>query len=341
MSVESAPALFKVATLDLSRFKSSDQLEREAFARDLVDALKLDGFVKLVNHGISRAMIQDALSISKKFFSLPDNVKRQIEHVPGPYPQRGWSRVGSESTAMLFGALEQSGKKITETDAKEHFDIGPPSDEQFPNRWLDEADVPSMKTYLEDFFERCHGVSQAILSAMEMALELPQGAFTDKCQGQSSELRFNHYPEASMSNAPKDVSRVWPHTDLGVITCLFQDGVGGLEIENRRCDGKFEAVDPNALDELILNISETMERWTNGVVKAGVHNVKLPPALKSSRQGGEELVIPERFSIPFFVKADRDTCVGPLEQFVSETRPPAYPPMTALEYHVKRVAQAY
>lgn len=59
------------------------------------------------------------ISKSKKFFELPEPTKRQIEYVPGPYPQRGWSRVGSESTAKLFGALNKSnGKVITDTDSK-------------------------------------------------------------------------------------------------------------------------------------------------------------------------------------------------------------------------------
>jgi hypothetical protein len=54
---------------------------------------------------------------SKKFFDLPTDVKAQIEHQPGPRPQRGWSHVGSESTAKLFGALQN--KKVQgKTDGK-------------------------------------------------------------------------------------------------------------------------------------------------------------------------------------------------------------------------------
>lgn len=66
---------------------------------------------------------------SKKFFELPEPTKRQIEYVPGPYPQRGWSRVGSESTAKLFGALNKSnGKVITDTDSKvSHLPLSWPS----------------------------------------------------------------------------------------------------------------------------------------------------------------------------------------------------------------------
>lgn len=196
-----------------------------------------------------------------------------------------------------------------------------------------------MRAFLEDFYNRCHDISMTILSAMEMALNVGPGSFTSRCSGGASELRLNHYPQLTMDADPRDIHRVWPHTELGVITCLFQDGVGGLEIEDRTVEGRFEAVEPKSPDELILNISETFERWTNGVVKAGVHIVRLPEGMKNENKG--ETLVPERFSIPFFVKADRDACVGALKEFVSEDRPARFEDMTAVEYHLQRLAKAY
>ena len=217
--------------------------------------------------------------------------------------------------------------------------MGSPSDGLYGNAWPSESDAPSMRLVLEAFYNRCHDISMTILSAMEMALGVPHGSFTSRCGGGASELRINHYPQLSINANPHDMHRVWPHTDLGVITCLFQDGVGGLEIEDRGVKGRFEAVEPKSPDELILNISETFERWTNGVVKAGVHIVRLPTEMRKGKK--DEIVVPERFSIPFFVKADRDACVGALKEFVSEERPAKFEDMTAVEYHLQRLAKAY
>lgn len=73
-----------------------------------------------------------------------------MAYSPRPYPQRGWSEVGSESAAKLFGALNAKGVKIDVTDNKvwysnsrfesslrrqEHFDMGGITDAEFPNRW--------------------------------------------------------------------------------------------------------------------------------------------------------------------------------------------------------------
>jgi isopenicillin N synthase-like dioxygenase len=199
-----------------------------------------------------------------------------------------------------------------------------------------------MRAFLEDFYDRCHEFAMSVLEAVEIALEVPAGSFTSRCSERADELRLNHYPAMHLSQGAPDVNRVWPHTDLGIITCLFQDDVGGLEVQDRRFENKFEPVTPGPRNEIVVNISETFERWTNGVVSAGLHDVRLPPHLKNaSRSEGDALVVPERYSIPFFVKADRNACVGPLKEFVSESRPAAYEPMTALEYHMQRVAKAY
>ena len=183
-----------------------------------------------------------------------------------------------------------------------------------------------------------HDICMHLLTALEEAFDLPAGAFTDNCKQQADELRLNHYPALCLPSNQSGTNRVWPHTDLGIITGLFQDTVGGLEMEDRKHPGWFKPIPPGRRDEMVVNISETMERWTNGALKAGKHHVKTP---RGERARTGEVTIPERFSIPYFVKASRETCVGPLPYFVSEEAPAAYSDMTALEFHMQRVAKAY
>ncbi|KAJ2972940.1 hypothetical protein NQ176_g1530 [Zarea fungicola] len=118
---------FELAVLDFALFSHSST--RAQFADALLDSLSTHGFAKIVNHGISDAFIQHLFEWSKRFFDLPVNVKHQIEHEPGPDPQRGWSSVGSESTAKVFGALTPEGDKITETDMKVAIDLQSSSSE--------------------------------------------------------------------------------------------------------------------------------------------------------------------------------------------------------------------
>ena len=52
-------------------------------------------------------------------------------------------------------------------------------------------------------------------------------------------------------------------------------------------------------------------------------------------------MLPERYSIACFLKADRDTNVGPLRKYVTAEKPKMYGDMMALELHWKRVGQLH
>lgn len=191
---------------------------------------------------------------------------------------------------------------------------------------------------MEDFYVRSHHAALIILQALELGLDLPGGILTSCCGGCASELRLNSYPEIDIQELRRGkVSRIHPHADLGVITCLFQDGLGGLELEDRTRAGSFLPILPGARSEMVVNISETFQLWTNDVITAGIHQVTFPPMMKTRTEGR----IPVRRSCAFFLKADGEASVAPLAQFVTAKRPAAYAEMTALDYHQKRLATAY
>jgi isopenicillin N synthase-like dioxygenase len=191
---------------------------------------------------------------------------------------------------------------------------------------------------MEKYYDTCREISLYILEAFELAMKLPAGSFTSKCTSNASEVRLNHYPPIDIQELRRGtVKRIWPHTDLGVITMLFQDNRGGLEMEDREHLGSFVPIPSGSRSEMVVNISETFQRWTNNKVRAGVHQVTIPPHMKSLEEG----VIPARYSNAYFVKADREAFVGSLGQFVDEKEPAFYEDMTALEYHQRRLATAY
>lgn len=225
---------------------------------------------------------------------------------------------------------------------KEHFDQGAKGDAQHPNKWPAESVLPGYRKVMEEAFGTLEGVSANIMEALEVALKLPPGAFLDKIthERNASEMRFNHYPAVDIKEIKQGrVSRIWPHFDLGVITLLFQDGVGGLEFENRAPGqrGTFSRVECVAQSEMIVNVSETLQRWTNDCLPAGLHRVNVPEYMKNEETG----TLPERYSIAYFCKADREASVGPLKQFVRDGIEPVYQDMLAIEYHRQRLQSAY
>lgn len=179
------------------------------------------------------------------------------------------------------------------------------------------------------------------MSAMEVGLDLPGGTLVDRCKPASSELRLNHYPPTDLRElAQGKVKRTWPHTGFGIITLLFQDSVGGLELENRSEQGTFAPVlpgNPDGPTEMVVNISDIFRRWTNNVIRAGVHHVTVPPNAKVLTEG----FFQEPYSCVFFFKAHRDISAGPLPHFVTEKRPAGYDEITALQYQQRMTKVLY
>ena len=193
---------------------------------------------------------------------------------------------------------------------------------------------------MENAFESLEQVATRLLSALELAFQLPNGAFLEKITHgkNASEMRLNHYPAIEVEEIKRGViSRIWPHFDLGVITLLFQDNVGGLEFENRREAGQFEKVQCGNPIEMVVNVSETLQRWTNGNLQAGLHRVNIPEELEGKESG----ILPERYSVAYFCKADRVASVGPLKEFTQEGCAPKYDDISAIDYHLQRLQSAY
>jgi isopenicillin N synthase-like dioxygenase len=95
--------------------------------------------------------------------------------------------------------------------------------------------------------------------------------------------------------------------DFGTGTILFQDDVGGLEVESPRGSGNFVPAPPIP-GTVVFNIGDFLMRWSNGAffeqllffphivksdtLKSTLHRVRAPP---NDGTG----MIKERFSIPY------------------------------------------
>ncbi|RDW69675.1 clavaminate synthase-like protein [Coleophoma cylindrospora] len=331
----------EIKTLDFSRFHTGTEAERYEFSKLLLTGFASTGFVKLINHGFSREEISRTFEENRRFFELNDSVKAPIANEDGPKPQRGWSSVGAEKTGLLNtgGKINLSKPDIEgRQDAKEHFDIGPSGDTEFPNKWPNDKLIPGFRPWIESYFDRSQQITLELMEALEIAMQLPKGAFVEKCQGHASELRLNHYPGISVKTLEEgQTSRIWPHTDFGIITLLSQDDVGGLEIKDKNHPTNFLPVPREDPAELVVNIGDTLERWTNGFLQAGLHQVTTPREMLNRC---DETLRPRR-SNAFFLKAHRQMSVGPLSQFVAEKTPARYEDMTALAYQQRRTAIVY
>ncbi|KAI1183230.1 hypothetical protein F5B17DRAFT_443600 [Nemania serpens] len=295
-----------IPTLDMSHFPAGNEQQRRRFADGLLAGLIDTGFVKIVNHGLDKKKLDEAFAWSKKFFDQSAEEKDKVANETGPKPVHGYSGVSVEYVSRLVD--EVTLKPIT--DSKEHFDIGSRHDSEFPNKWPRGPALQAFRPFMEALHDEGNNICLILLSALEISLGLNPG---------------------SLRSAPAGhTSRIAPHSDWGLIMLLFQDATGGLEVKDRTRPGAFFPVEPDDdTAEMIVNAGDTLMRWTNRRVFAGVHRVTVPEGLKKVDEG----MLPERYSVAYLLKAQRQVSIAPLRQFVSADEPARYPDISALQYH--------
>jgi isopenicillin N synthase-like dioxygenase len=177
------------------------------------------------------------------------------------------------------------------------------------------------------FWAACVEVTNTILKTFALALELPEDFFILNHHEQAHTLRLLHYPPLQQSPKTGQV-RAGEHSDYGSITLLFQDEIGGLEVQTQ--NGAWLAA-PAIPNSIIVNTGDLMQRWTNRVFCSTKHRVAIPT---------DERVKRSRYSVAFFCHPNDNTEVACLPSCFSE-KSTVYPPISAKDYLLSRLQATY
>ncbi|KAI0037000.1 thymine dioxygenase [Vararia minispora EC-137] len=305
---------------------------KQAVADEILKSLKAVGFVQLINHGVPQEKVDEMFRWSKSFFSLPLETKQLAPHPPSGTHHRGYSAPGREKVLQhVYDKEKVEAMRLNVPDVKESFEVGREDDKIMPNIWLPDGVLPGFKQACLDFYWTCDITKFRILGALALGLGLDENYFESSHKVGDNQLRLLHYPslpEQSLKNG--EAARIGQHSDFGSITMLFQDAVGGLEVEDPNNPGEFKAV-PSVENALVVNAGDFLMRWSNDLIRSTIHRVQAPPG--SSKDGAT----PERYSIPY----DFDTVVECLPGTYSDVRPKRYEPISASEYILQRLAATY
>ena len=306
--------LERLPTLDLRRFET----DRENFLADVRAAAREAGFFYLVGHGIEPKLVDEVLTLSRRFFALPERDKRAIEMIHSPH-FRGYNRAGLEHTR---------GKP----DWREQIDIGAerealPFDPaapawrrlQGPNQWPDA--LPELKPALLRYqaevtaagdprparvrggaeTARRHIRADLLAGAQPAAQDHPL-SWPRRRRGRSGRrrpqgFRVRHHPAAGQGRRPA--------------------GRGRTRLDRRAAGaGTF-----------VVNIGEILELASNGYLRANVHRVVSPPEGR------------DRLSVAFFLGARLDATVPVLDlppELAAQSRGLTQDPLNPLFHEVGR-----
>ncbi len=304
-----------IPTLDISRFDT----HRQDFVAELGAAYREWGFAGIRNHGIEQARIDAAYEVFRRFFALPEEVKREY-HVAGSGGARGYTPFGVETA-----------KGATHSDLKEFWHVGreisrnsPYADAMPPNLWPEE--VPGFREHGYGLYEDLDRLGSRVLSALALHLGLDAGYFADKTGSGNSILRPIHYPPITTPDVPN--VRAGAHEDINLITLLVGASAAGLEVRSQR--GEWVPFTSDA-DTIVVNIGDMLQRLTNHVYPSTTHRVTNP--------AGEQARQP-RYSVPFFLHPNPDFLIDVLPSTITAEHPSRYPePITAQAYLEERLRE--
>lgn len=284
------------------------------------------------------------------------------KHPPKANPNRGYCYVGQENVAQISGFEKGSAPGTTRDikvrtsplptistptesnpHAQETVDFGSATDDLVDNLWVPEEHIPGFRAFMESFYEKAFKTELEILGALAIALGVPEDHLRSLHNRAENEFRILHYPAIPASElSDGKATRIAEHTDFGTITMLFQDSIGGLQVEDQTQPGKgiFRDVESSAPTDIILNIGDSLQRLTNDTFKAAVHRVTYPPTIKAGGDG--ERVVPERYSVAYFGKPNRNASLFPLKNFITDKTPCKYDEdITAWEWNNRRIEKLF
>ena len=295
----------EIPIIDFGGFESGDDAHRRKIAAQVDWAASEVGFMYVDNLGIDQNLLSEAFASSRAFFDLAGSEKARY-----PYNQpinHGYQGSGNQ---RLDPAIAP--------DLKEAFtmrDIH--KNEEQSELWPSKAFV---KTAARFFDEALRG-SNIVMEAFAIALDLPNNFFRECHYGQNVALRYLHYPVIEGELTEEQLG-CGTHTDFGTITLLFQDDVGGLQIQGRDGHWRDALYIPGTI---IINTADLVATWTNDRYCSTPHRVK--PII------GDR----DRYSIAYFVDPDTDTPVSAFPSCFNDDNPAKYPKTTAGAYVQKRI----
>ncbi|KAJ4147022.1 hypothetical protein LMH87_001575 [Akanthomyces muscarius] len=312
----------------------------EQAANELCKAFREVGFAYIKNHGIPEERIEEAFSWSHKFFNLPQSEKDKAPHPPEGWYHRGYSSVGREKVSQNVFDPNSLAQHRKIPDQKESFELGREDDAVMRNIWPPAAALPGFREFLVDFYGRCNALETTLLTTVAVGLGLDADFFESCHRGRDNQLRLLHYPPFAAELLERgQADCIGAHSDFGTMTLLFQDAVGGLEIEDQHQGGRFRPV-PYIPGTIVVNIGDMLMRWTNDELRSTIHRVRTPTETEANPETCMRMT-KRRYSIPFFIGADPKTVVDCVPTCHGPERPKRYEPVTTQEYFTMRMNALY
>lgn len=306
---------------DIAPFLEGAEADKRAVARAIAQQCSETGFLVVKGHGLPQQMIDLAIQLGFEFFDLPRGTKDRW-HPTGPAKQRGYHGM---ATRGLASTLDKEAPK----DLRESVFLGPIDDHRgayaaipaaasayAPNIYPSEP--LGFGASLIDLYRGFERLAADLMRIFAIALEMPEQHFAPLIDKHFSVMSVHHYPALTDPPEPGQL-RTGAHTDFGSLTILAMTKAnGGLQVEMP--DSSWMPVQAGP-GELIVNLGDMMQRWTNDRWKSTMHRVVTPDQLGDATS--------RRLSIGYFMHPNHDAQIQCIPSCVDDGNEPRYPIISA------------
>lgn len=294
LDVESIPVI------DFSRFDT----DLEALAQEMKQVCETWGFLYLKNHGLDKAEIDRMFEISETFFKTTPREEKASTPWNSIYNAGYDAKTGTEGYFRENGANDT----VSAADTKEVFVIR-------KEKSYDQPMPPSLRKFnpeIQSFMAETHEkIAVRLLACLGLGLGLTTERLPELHQHASpsyTTLRLIYYP--ALQAGDEAPVRLGSHTDQGVITILFQNMVGGLQVRPPKYTGPIQEDElwldaPVIPGAVLINIGETMTFFSGGLMKSTLHRVARSPVAVDQGK--------DRYSMAYFCHPNQDTLLEVLQ----------------------------
>ncbi|XP_047331270.1 scopoletin 8-hydroxylase-like [Impatiens glandulifera] len=266
--------------IDLSGLNGPDH---DAIARAIVEAAETVGFFQVVNHGIPLKVLELAKETAHGFFNQKPEKKAVYLN-------------GASSSPLVKYGTSFAPKNERALEWKDYLSMTYTNDHEALQHWPNECKEVALE-YLKGSTEMVRKIIEVLMGQLGVAKRV------DWLMGNRM-VNMNFYPACPNPELTVGVGR---HSDMGTLTVLLQDGIGGLYVnlgEGNHNEKRWVEVPP-VDGALVINVGDVLEILSNGRYKSAEHRV---------RTTNKEC----RVSVPVFVMPLATENIEPLEEIVEK-----------------------
>ncbi|XP_010534761.1 PREDICTED: feruloyl CoA ortho-hydroxylase 1 [Tarenaya hassleriana] len=291
--------------IDLSLLDGPDH---DRVAHQIARAAETLGFFQVVNHGVPVELLESLKAAAHEFFKQPPEKKAMYRKEVSP------SRLVKYGTSFVP-------EKEEALEWKDYVSMVYTNDDEALQHWPHPCRDVALE-YLKTSMKMVKTIVGVLMGRLGVTLDEER---TEALVGMTM-VNMNYYPPCPKPELTVGVGR---HSDMGTLTVLLQDGIGGLYVKLDEGTDNGEWVEiPPVHGALVINVGDALQIVSNGRYKSAEHRVRTTETSA-------------RVSVPIFTVPKPWEKIGPFPEIVKRDGVARYKEVLFQDYMNNFFGQAH